>query len=32
MGLALRKEHRHRIFENKFLRRMFGPRREEMTG
>jgi hypothetical protein len=28
----LRKEHRLRVFENRVLRRMFGPKREEVTG
>jgi hypothetical protein len=28
-SLTLRKEHRLRIFENRVLRRIFGPKREE---
>jgi hypothetical protein len=28
-SLSLRKEHRLRIFENRVLRRIFGPKREE---
>jgi len=28
----LREERRLRVFENKVLRRIFGPRREEVTG
>jgi hypothetical protein len=27
-----REEHRLRVFENKVLRRIFGPRRDEVTG
>jgi hypothetical protein len=30
--LTLREEHRIRIFENRLLRRMFGPKRYEMIG
>ena len=30
--LTLRKEHRLRVFENKVLRKIFGPRRDEVTG
>jgi hypothetical protein len=30
--LALRKEHRLRVFENRVLRRIFGPKRDEVTG
>ena len=29
---ALREERRLRVFENKLLRRIFGPRRDEVTG
>jgi hypothetical protein len=29
-SLALREEHRLRVFENKVLRRIFGPRRDEV--
>jgi hypothetical protein len=28
LGLRLRKEHRLRVFENRVLRRIFGPKRE----
>jgi hypothetical protein len=28
----LREEHRLRVFENRALRRIFGPRRDEVTG
>jgi hypothetical protein len=28
-SLTLREEHRLRVFENKVLRRIFGPKREE---
>jgi len=31
-SLTLREEHRLRMFENRVLRRIFGPKREEMTG
>jgi hypothetical protein len=31
-SLTLREEHRLRVFENRVLRRQFGPRRDEMTG
>jgi hypothetical protein len=31
-GLTLREEHRLKVFENKVLRRIFGPKREEVTG
>jgi hypothetical protein len=30
--LILREEHRLRVFENKVLRRIFGAKRDEMTG
>jgi hypothetical protein len=30
--LTLRQEHRLRVFENKVLRRIFGPKRDEVTG
>jgi hypothetical protein len=30
-GLTLREEHRLRLFVNRALRRIFGPRRDEMT-
>jgi hypothetical protein len=28
----LRKDHRLRVFENRVLRRIFGPKRDEVTG
>jgi len=28
----LREEHRPRVFENRVLRRIFGPRRDKVTG
>jgi hypothetical protein len=31
-SLALREEHRLRVFENRVLRRIFGPKRDEVTG
>jgi hypothetical protein len=31
-SLTLREEHRLRVFENRVLRRMFGPKRDEVTG
>jgi hypothetical protein len=31
-SLTLREEHRLRIFENRVLRRIFGPKRDEVTG
>jgi hypothetical protein len=30
--LILREEHRLRVFENRVLRRIFGPKRDEVTG
>jgi hypothetical protein len=30
--LKLRDEHRLRVFENRVLRRIFGPKRDEVTG
>jgi hypothetical protein len=30
--LLLREEHRLRVFENRVLRRIFGPKRDEVTG
>jgi hypothetical protein len=30
--LTLREEHRLRVFENRMLRRTFGPKRDEVTG
>jgi hypothetical protein len=31
-SLTLREDHTLRVFENRVLRRMFGPKRDEMTG
>jgi hypothetical protein len=31
-SLTLREEHRLRVFENRVLRRLFGPKRNEVTG
>jgi hypothetical protein len=31
-SLTLRKEHRLRVFENRVLRVIFGPKRDEVTG
>ena len=31
-SLTLREEHRLRMFENRVLRRVFGPKRDEVTG
>jgi hypothetical protein len=31
-SLTLREEHRLRVFENRFLKRIFGPERDEVTG
>jgi hypothetical protein len=31
-SLTLRELHRQRVFDNRVLRRIFGPRRKEMTG
>jgi hypothetical protein len=31
-SLTLREEHRLRVFENMVLRRIFGPKRDEVTG
>jgi hypothetical protein len=30
-SLTLRKDHRLRVFENRVLRRIFGPKRDEIT-
>jgi len=30
-SLALREEHRQRVFQNRVLRRIFGPKRDEVT-
>jgi hypothetical protein len=32
LSLTLREEHRLRVFENRVLRRIFGPNRDEVTG
>jgi hypothetical protein len=32
LSLTLREEHRLRVFENRVLRRIFGPRRDKVTG
>jgi hypothetical protein len=32
LSLTLWEEHRLRVFENKVLRRIFGPKRYEVTG
>jgi hypothetical protein len=31
-SLTLREEHRLRVFENRVLRRIFGPKKDEVTG
>jgi hypothetical protein len=31
-SLTLREEHTVRVFENRVLRRIFGPRRDDVTG
>jgi hypothetical protein len=31
-GMTLREEHRLRVFGNRVLRRIFGPKRDEVTG
>jgi hypothetical protein len=31
-SLTLREEHRLRVLENRVLRRIFGPKRDKMTG
>jgi hypothetical protein len=31
-SLTLREEHRHKVFENKVLRTIFGPKRDEVKG
>jgi hypothetical protein len=31
-SVTLREEHRLRVFENRVLRRLFGPKRDEVTG
>jgi hypothetical protein len=32
MRVTLREEHRLRVFENRVLRRIFGPKRDKVTG
>jgi hypothetical protein len=32
LSLTLREEHKLRMFENRVLRRIFGPKRDEVTG
>jgi hypothetical protein len=32
LSLTLREEHRLRVFENRVLRKIFGPKRDEVTG
>jgi hypothetical protein len=32
LSLTLREEHRLRVFENRVLKRIFGPKRDEVTG
>jgi hypothetical protein len=32
LSLELREDHRLRVFENRMLRRIFGPKRYEVTG
>ena len=32
LSLTLREERKLRVFENRVLRRLFGPRRDEVTG
>jgi hypothetical protein len=32
MGATLREERRLRVFNNRVLRRIFGPKRDEVTG
>jgi hypothetical protein len=31
-SVTLREEHRMNVFENRVLRRIFGPKRDEVTG
>jgi hypothetical protein len=31
LSLTLREEHRLKVFENRVLRRIFGPKRDEVT-
>jgi hypothetical protein len=32
VSLTLREEHRRKVFDNRVLRRIFGPKRDEETG
>ena len=32
LGFTLREEHKLRVFENRVLREIFGPKRDEVTG
>jgi hypothetical protein len=32
LSLAVREEHRFRVFENRVLKRIFGPKREKVAG
>jgi hypothetical protein len=32
LGLTLREEHKLRVFENRVLKKIFGPKRDEVTG
>jgi hypothetical protein len=32
LSFTLREEHRLRVFENRVVRRIFGPKRDELTG
>jgi hypothetical protein len=32
LSLTLREEYKLRVFENRVLRRIFGPKRDEVTG
>jgi hypothetical protein len=32
LSLTLREEHRLRVFENRVLRKIFGPKRDVVTG
>jgi hypothetical protein len=32
LSLTIRKEHRLKVFENRVLRRIFSPKRDEVTG
>jgi hypothetical protein len=32
LSLALKEEYKLRVFENRVLRRIFGPKRDEVTG